>query len=64
MNDWMLKGLDVQALLPYLSKHLGHKSPSETFYYYHLVNNAFNVVKAKDTVSNRVIPEAIDYEDI
>jgi len=64
MNDWMLKGLDIQALLPYLSKHLGHKSPSETFYYYHLVNNAFNVVKAKDTVSNRVIPEVIDYEDI
>lgn len=64
MNDWMLKGLDTQALLPYLSKHLGHKSPSETFYYYHLVHNAFEVIKAKDTVSCRVIPEVLDYEDL
>jgi len=63
MNDWMQKGLDIQALLPYLSRHLGHKSPSETFYYYHLVNNAFEVIKTKDTVSGRVIPEVLDYED-
>jgi len=64
MNDWMRKGRDMQALLPYLSKHLGHKSPSETFYYYHLVNNAFDVIKAKDKVSDRIIPEVLDYEDI
>jgi len=64
INDWMFKGLDTQALLPYLSKHLGHKSPSETFYYYHLVHNAFEVIKAKDTVSGRVIPEVFDYEDL
>ena len=64
MNEWMLQGLDTQEMLPYLSKHLGHKSPSETFYYYHLVDNAFAVIKAKDTVSSRVIPEVYEYEDI
>ena len=64
MNDWMLQGFDLQELLPYLSRYLGHKSPSETFYYYHLVNKAFAVVRAKDTVSSRVIPEVQDYGEI
>lgn len=64
LNDWMQQGLDTQELLSYLSKYLGHSSPSETFYYYHLVDNAFSVVKEKDTVSNRVIPEVLDYEEI
>ena len=64
MNDWMKQGLDTQELLPYLSKYLGHKSPSETFYYYHLVDNAFAVIREKDSVSNRVIPEVMDYEEI
>jgi len=64
MNDWMRQGLDTQELLPYLSKYLGHKSPSETYYYYHLVSNAFTVIREKDTVSSRVIPEVLDYEEI
>ena len=64
MNDWMRQGLNTQELLPYLSKYLGHKSPSETFYYYHLVLNAFAVIRAKDTVSSRVIPEVLVYEEI
>jgi len=63
MNDWMRQGLDLQELLPYLSKYLGHKSPSETFYYYHLVINAFTVIREKDMVSGRVIPEVLDYEE-
>jgi len=64
MNKWMSQGVDLQELLPYLSKYLGHKSPSETFYYYHLVSNAFAVIKGKDTVSSKVIPEVFDYGEI
>ena len=64
LNDWMRQGLDIQELLTYLSKYLGHKAPSETFYYYHLVDNAFSVIKDKDTVSGRVIPEVFNYEEI
>ena len=64
MNDWMRQGLNTQELLPYLSKFLGHKSPSETFYYYHLITNAFAIIRERDTVSSRVIPEVFDYEEI
>jgi len=64
MNDWMAQGVDLQAMLPYLSSYLGHKTPAETFYYYHLVDRAFTVVREKDTVSARVIPEVQVYEEI
>jgi len=64
MNDWMDNGVNLKEMLSYLSKYLGHASPSETFYYYHLVNKAFSVVKQKDTVSARVIPEVMPYEEI
>ena len=30
---------------------------NETFYYYHLVDDAFKIIKSKDTVSTDVIPE-------
>ena len=63
LNDWMMQGVDINRLLPYLSKYLGHKSPSETFYYYHLVNKSFEVIRQKDTTSKRVIPEVILYEN-
>ena len=63
LNEWMLQGLDTQKMTAYLSRYLGHKTPSETFYYYHLVKKAFSIIKERDTVSSRVIPEVIPYED-
>ena len=44
-------------MLSYLSKYLGHSDPGETFYYYHLVSDAFRILKAKDKASRDVIPE-------
>jgi len=63
INDWMAEGIDLQTMLSHLSSYLGHKSPSETFYYYHLVNKAFTVIREKDTISKQVIPEVIRYEE-
>jgi len=57
INGWMAQGLDLNVLMPYLSKFLGHKTPDETFYYYHQVLEAFSVIRNKDTVANSVIPE-------
>jgi len=58
INGWMAQRLDLNVLMPYLSKFLGHKSPDETFYYYHQVLEAFRVIREKDTVAKYVIPEA------
>jgi integrase len=63
INDWMNRGIDLQKMLSYLSTYLGHASPVGTFYYYHLVNEAFDIIKQKDKVSGRVIPEVMPYEE-
>ena len=63
LNDWMLRGMETNQMLAYLSKYLGHRSPSETFYYYHIVKKAFSIIKERDKVSTLVIPEVIPYED-
>jgi len=64
MNEWMKQDVDLREMLSHLSKYLGHASPSETFYYYHLVDKALATVKQKDKVSARVIPEVMPYEEI
>lgn len=63
MNVWMLEGRNLNIMMPYLSAHLGHSGPKETFYYFHQVERAFQVVREKDTSSQIVIPEVIPYEE-
>lgn len=36
INRWARAGQDPQAFLPYLSLHLGHVNPEDTWYYFHL----------------------------
>lgn len=57
MNTWMSKGIDLNVMLPYLSRALGHKSVSETFYYYHQVKEAFRIIQEKDSLSQTIFPE-------
>jgi integrase len=59
MNAWMEEGADLDVMMPYLSSYLGHRGASETFYYYHQVSDAFGIVRARDKVSGRVIPEVV-----
>lgn len=62
INLWMSQNIDLRVMMPYLSKYLGHTGPMETHYYYHLINEAFEIVKSKDTYANEVIPEVKKYE--
>lgn len=62
MNLWIKDDtVELNSMMPYLSKYLGHSSPSETFYYYHQVQEAFDIIESKDTLSKLVIPE-VKYE--
>jgi integrase len=63
MNEWMRNGVNLKEMMPYLSKYLGHASSAETYYYYHLVDKAFAVVREKDKTSVRIIPEVMPYEE-
>lgn len=62
MNLWAEAGVDLQVMMPYLSRYLGHKSINETFYYYYLVKEAYKTIEKKDTIADDVIPEVSSYE--
>ncbi len=62
INLWMSQNIELRVMMPYLSNYLGHSGPMETHYYYHVVKEAFEVIKSKDTFANEVIPEVKEYE--
>lgn len=62
MNEWMETGVDTGAMMPYLSRYLGHTSVSETQYYFHAIEQAFPTIRRRDSVSRNVIPEVVTYE--
>lgn len=35
IERWMAEGTDVNAMLPYLARYMGHASPNSTYYYIH-----------------------------
>ena len=57
VNLWMEQGLDMNVMMPYLSRYLGHKSVDETYYYYHYVQESARIIREKDTLAKKVIPE-------
>jgi len=63
INDWMRAGDDFHHFMPYLSRHLGHKTLDETYYYYHLAISAFDIIRKYDVTSANVIPEVQPYEE-
>ena len=62
MNLWMEKGENLTAMMPYLSKYLGHESVENTYYYYHQIESTFKIVRQKDQPSDRIIPEVSNEE--
>jgi integrase/recombinase XerD len=63
VNEWMDAGLDLGAMMPYLSRYLGHASIAETQYYYHAIAQAFTIVRRHDALSVNIIPEVDTHEE-
>ena len=57
---WVSEGLDFEVMRPYLSQYLGHKSFSETLYYYHMTDASRKNIQNLDKTGPRVIPEVKD----
>ena len=57
INAWISEKIDLDVMLPYLSRALGHKSFNETFYYYHQVKEAFRIIREKDSLAPEIFPE-------
>lgn len=60
MNRWMIDDtVNLNSMMPYLSSYLGHRGPIESFYYYHQIEEAFAVIRSKDTITKQVLPEVM-----
>ena len=62
INQWMIEGISLETMMPYLSRYLGHSGIKDTMYYYHQVRKAFQIVRQKDYLSGQIIPEVVIYE--
>ena len=61
INLWTRQGVDVETMLPYLARFVGHKSVLEVYYYFHTSEKLFESIRSSDKISQKVIPE-VDYE--
>lgn len=57
LNRWAAEGLDVNAMLPYLMRYMGHQSISATMYYFRFVPEFFPIYSDMTRVTEDIIPE-------
>ena len=63
MNRWLRDGKDVNAMLPYLMRYMGHTDIKNTLYYFHLVPDIYGEIAARSEHSERLIPKVDDNEE-
>lgn len=62
MNRWLQEGKNVDVMLPYLMRYMGHSDVRNTLYYFHLVPDVYGAVIHKSSHSEGLIPEVADDE--
>ena len=62
LNRWAAEGLDLNAMLPYLMRYMGHQSVRETLYYFHFVPEFFPTYRRMAEPLEDLIPE-VPYEE-
>jgi integrase/recombinase XerD len=63
LNRWIEQDADVHAMLPYLTRYMGHASLESTFYYLHLVPDFFPTFSEKTKALEGLLPEVGDDEE-
>lgn len=62
LNRWIEEGTDVNSMLPYLMRYMGHSCLESTFYYLHLVPEFFATFSEKTKTLEGLLPE-VDYDE-
>jgi len=57
LNRWVKDGLDINVMLPYLMRYLGHQSVGSTLYYFRFVPDFFPVFAGMAEPLESIIPE-------
>ena len=60
INRWVAEGKDVNAMIPYLVRYMGHKTLDETLYYFHFVPEFFPEYKRISAPLESILPEVDD----
>lgn len=61
LNRWIDSRVEVNSVLPYLSRYMGHASIESTDYYLHLVPEFFNTFSERVRNTEALLPE-VDYD--
>lgn len=59
ITQWQQEGRNVNALIPYLSKQLGHKSIQETYHYCIRLDTRFGEIMDSSGMPTNIVPEVI-----
>ena len=59
INLWVKQGINFEQMMPYLCKFLGHKTFSDTYYYFHYIEDSARIIREKDSTISKVIPEVV-----
>lgn len=62
LNRWAKEGLDVNAMLPYLMRYMGHQTLKSTLYYFHFVPEFFPTYREISASTEDILPE-VSYEE-
>lgn len=62
LNRWAAEGLDINVMLPYLMRYMGHKNIKETLYYFHFVPEFFPTYNSITGNTEDILPE-VPYEE-
>lgn len=57
IDGWIRNGENLNELMPYLEKQMGHKNHKSTWYYYHMVYDSYECVVTK---TRNIYPEVSD----
>lgn len=59
LNRWAREGLDINVMLPYLMRYMGHSHIKSTLYYFHFVPDFFPTFNEMSLPTEDVIPEVV-----
>jgi len=62
INRWLREGKDINVMLPYLMKYMGHQDIENTLYYFHLIPDIYDAIVKKSSLFEGLLPEVNTYE--
>jgi integrase len=62
ITKWTEEGRDLDTMVPYLCRHLGHRGMQESYYYFHQIDKQFPALQKFFNATGKLPREIYDYE--